>query len=54
VIEFSEPALSQLTPAKLCQMSAMGQKRTLFMLPFYVCFTPESGHLSAWGRQKDL
>ena len=30
-------------------MSAMGQKRTLFTVPFYVCFTPESGHLSAWG-----
>jgi hypothetical protein len=28
-------------------MSAMGQKRTLFTVPFYVCFTPESGHLSA-------
>ena len=31
------------------QMSAMGQKRTLFTVPFYVCFAPESGHLSAWG-----
>jgi hypothetical protein len=28
VIEFSEPALSQLTPAKLCQMSAMGHEQT--------------------------
>jgi hypothetical protein len=28
-------------------MSAMGQNRTLFTVPFYVCFTPESGHLSA-------
>jgi hypothetical protein len=24
VIKFSEPALLQLTPAKLCQISAMG------------------------------
>ena len=30
-------------------MSAMGQKRTLFTGPFYVCFAPETGHLSAWG-----
>jgi hypothetical protein len=28
-------------------MSALGQKRTLFTVPFYVCFIPESGHLSA-------
>jgi hypothetical protein len=27
-------------------MSALGQKRTLFMLPLYVCFAPESGHLN--------
>jgi hypothetical protein len=29
-------------------MSAVGQKRTLFIAPFYDCFAPESGHLSAW------
>ena len=33
-------------------MSALGQKRTLFTVPFYFCFAPESGHLSAWGRQR--
>src|SRR4029453_16498314 len=32
-------------------MSALGQKRTLFTVPLYVCFTPESGHLSAWGSR---
>ena len=30
-------------------MSAMGQKRPPFTAPFYDRFTPESGHLSAWG-----
>lgn len=27
-------------------MSALGQKRTLLAMPFYVCFTPNSGHKS--------
>jgi hypothetical protein len=35
-------------------MSALGQKRTIFTAPFYDCFAPESGHLSAWGGRKDL
>jgi hypothetical protein len=30
-------------------MSALGQKRTIFTAPFYDCFAPESGHVSAWG-----
>ena len=33
-------------------MSALGQKRTLFMLPFYVCFAHESGHAQRLGRQE--
>ena len=31
------------------RLSALGQKRTIFTAPFYDCFAPESGHLSAWG-----
>jgi hypothetical protein len=30
------------------RMSALGQKRTLFKAPFYDCFAPKSGHVSAW------
>jgi hypothetical protein len=30
----------------------MGQKRTLLTVPFYVCFTPESGHLSVWAAAR--
>ena len=33
--------------------SALGQKRTLLTVPFYVCFTPESGHLSACAAAGD-
>jgi hypothetical protein len=32
----------------------MGQKRTLFIVPLYVCSTPESGHLSDCARGENL
>lgn len=53
VVKVAEPlgeAGSIIGSGSAGEMSAMGQKRTLFTVPFYVGFTPESGHLSAAGR----
>jgi len=44
----------RLRATMLSRMSAVGQKPTPFTAPFYDCFAPESGHLSAWDVEEDF
>ena len=43
----TRPSCHGSQPATYVGMSALGHERTLVTMPFYVCFTPESGH-SQW------